>query len=334
MPEGKKKQERYDSTWAAALTGIKNTFSKAEPVGELKTEDRLEGKTCLITGANSGLGKAAALRLAKLGARVILVCRRGHPEVGEEIRRKSGNQKIEMEYADLTDFSTLSALCDRLKERGEKIHVAIFNAGVVPGWARRTKDGFEEMFQVNFLSKVLWVHRLLRDGTIPSDDTIPSRIIFVASEAHRGAGPIDLEHLGSFEEFEMSQSVARYGYSKLLLTAFFVELSRRIEEGRLDGVGKEVSVFALCPGAVNTNIARDVPGWIKPLVRVLLTVFFKSPMKASDPILFLSASPQIEDRNGLYLHLMAEKEVDDYAADPETGEKLWDSAVQMLKPWL
>lgn len=334
MSNAMKNKDRYDSTWAAALTGIKNTFIKSEPIGSLKDTDRLEGKTCLVTGASSGLGKATALRLARLGARVIMVCRSGHPQVGEEIRRKSGNPQVEMEYADLTDFSTLTALCDRFKERGETIHVAVFNAGVVPGWARRTKDGFEEMFQVNFLSKVLWVHRLLKDGTIPSDAAVPSRIIFVASEAHRGAGPIDFESLGSFEEFDMSQSVARYGYSKLLLTTFFAELARRIEEGKLHGVGEGVSVFALCPGAVNTNIARDVPGWIKPLVRVVLTVFFKSPMKASDPVIFLSASPQVEDRKGLYIHLMTEKEVDEYASDPGAGEMLWEAALTMLKPWL
>jgi hypothetical protein len=118
-----------------------------------------------------------------------------------------------------------------------------------------------------------------------------------------------------------------YGYYKLLLLTMANELSRRINP---DGKVK-TSVFALCPGPVNSNIAREAPRMFQPLLKLVFGIFFRSPEKACSPVIYLAASPEMEGKTGEYLFLMQKKEMDGKATDPENGKKLWELSQQLEK---
>lgn len=328
------KQGDHGSAVSATFTGIADLFKPKQRIGRLEEDLRIDGKVCLVTGASSGLGKAVALRLARRGGRVIMACRGGHPHAGETVRKRSGNDTVEMEYIDLNDLSTVSGFCGRMRQRGIQFDICVFNAGVVSGEARHTRDGFEEMFQVNYLAKFFFVRELLRNGRIrnrdESDKGYP-RIVFTSSEAHRSSSPLDLESLGEFADYSMGGSMKQYGYTKLLLTTYSAELDRRLAEGNGTGGNRRASVFALCPGPVNSRIARDAPAVFQPLLKIVFAVFFRSPYKASEPVEYLCCAPELSGRSGVYLHLMAEKPVSEAAADPDSGRGLWEATEKLLE---
>jgi NAD(P)-dependent dehydrogenase (short-subunit alcohol dehydrogenase family) len=118
-----------------------------------------------------------------------------------------------------------------------------------------------------------------------------------------------------------------YGHNKLLLTTFAVELSRRLNAGGRT----RFSVFALCPGPVNTNIARESPQIFQPLLKLVFRLFFSSAEKAAAPVLYFSVSNDVEGKTFDYLFLMNRKEVDPKAMDPFNGEKLWDLSDKLKK---
>ena len=339
---------KHGTPTSAAMTGILDLFKRQEKAGELKETDRLDGKCCLVTGASSGLGKAVAVELASRGGKVVLGLRSGIPETGEEIKEKTGNPDVEMIRLDLTDLSSVRRFCDEVKRRGMQFDRAVFNAGVVPGRARRTIDGYEEMFQVNYLGKFVLVNRLLADGSIPntlfngrrgqSGCADPPRIVFTSSEVHRTPETVDFSDVGRFHEYGMKGSMQEYGYTKLLLTIFFKELARRLSisgspahsAGGGFGGKPDVSVFALCPGPVNSRIARDAPKIAQPFLRLVFSIFFKNPAKAAEPVIYFCCSPDIAGKTGMYLHLMTEKETAPLTLDPENGRKLWEASEKLV----
>ena len=122
----------------------------------------------------------------------------------------------------------------------------------------------------------------------------------------------------------MNETVARYGYFKLFLTTFANELSRRIAKN-----GASIPVRVLCPGPVNSNIAREAPGWMQPILKAVFSVFFRSPEKASDPIMFFLSEK--ERTNPIdYLFLMQEKPMDEKAINEENGKLLWQKSEALI----
>ncbi|MFI4980519.1 MAG: SDR family NAD(P)-dependent oxidoreductase [Nevskiales bacterium] len=328
------KSTHYSNPVTATITGILDMFRRRPPIGELTPEDRLDGMTCLITGANSGLGLGTARALARRGARLILACRSGIPQTAEMLRRKTGNQQIEMVRLDLADYAAIDRCCDELRDQGVRLDRVILNAGIVPPKPQRTAQGFEMMFGVHFLGNMRFVLGLLRDGTIPNgmyaNDRVAGqrpRIVFVSSESHRSGLPIDMATLGQFVEYTTMSSIAQYGHSKLVLNSFVRELALRLNPpGDL-----QVAVHFLCPGPVDSNIARDAPAWVKPLLNSVTHLLFASPDKASAPVVYLTAARAIEDRTGIYLHLMSEKLPAAQACDPALGKQVWDAGLRMLQ---
>jgi NAD(P)-dependent dehydrogenase (short-subunit alcohol dehydrogenase family) len=292
--------------------------------------------TCLITGANSGLGKAVAVELARRGGRLILACRSGIPEAGADVRLASGNQNVEMMQVDLSDFDSITAFCDQLRDREITLDAAVFNAGVVPASSRQNKHGLELMFAVNFLAKFVVLNRLLHDGVIPNavygnnsraDD--PPRLVFVSSETHRSSPAIDFEKFGEPVEYGATDSVKWYGWSKLHLTTYFHELSRRLNpEG---GAWPDVCVHALCPGAVNSNMAREAPALLKPIIKPVMGLFFQSPGKASIPVDYLVCSDEMGSKTGQYMHMRRIKESSEPSMDPENGALLFSKTDTLLR---
>jgi len=341
------KQEKYKDPFRATLTGIMDLCRRQEPVGRLSDSDRLDGKTAVVDGASSGLGFAIAAELASRGAKTIMVCRSGIPAKGEEVKKLSGNSDVHMLRVDFADKKSIEKLVLELRENFAPIDILICNAGVVPNKARKTPQGLEEMFMVNYFSKFLYVTGLIVNGSLGKTrfgsqhdiqtgndsgeaekhgSAIP-RIIFVSSESHRNPDTIKWEEFGKFIPYGIKQSMEHYGHNKLLLATFAVELSRRLNPGG----STSCSVFALCPGPVNSNIARESPKVFQPLLKLVFRVFFRSPKEASIPVIYLSASQDVESKPFDYLFLMNRKEVDSKALDPENGKKLWEMSSALRK---
>ena len=321
----------------AVLSGLLDQRSKDPKVAPVPHGVRLDGRTCLVTGANSGLGKAIAIRLAARGAHVIMACRSGIPEAGQDVRAASGSDKVEMMQVDLSDFDSMTAFCDQLRDRNVTLDVAVFNAGVVPVTSRQSKHGLELMFAVNFLAKFVLLNRLLHDGVIPntvfghnSRAEDPPRVIFVSSETHRSSIPIDFDTFGEPVEYGVSDGVKYYGLSKLHLTTYFQELSRRLNPGA-NGDNPDVCVHALCPGAINSNMAREAPTWLKPILKPVMVLFFQSPEKASVPVDYLVASSEMGGKTGEYMHMLRIKDPSEASMDPENGGLLWGKTEELLR---
>ena len=323
----KKSKGKYDSPLAATYKGISDLFKKQERVGVLSPDDRLDGKKVLITGSSSGLGLATAKKLAGLGAEVIMAVRSGIPQKGEEVKKASGSELVYMHHVDLLDFDSIRNLVDEIESTYKKIDILICNAGIVTKEARKTKHGLEEMFTVNYLAKFVLVNLLLeKDCFNTSEGNIP-RIIFVSSESHRNPEEFEWDNFGVFKDYSMSKAVERYGYYKLLMTTFSQELSRRLNSNQ----HTNYSSFALCPGPVNSNIAREAPALFQPLLKVIFKIFFRSPDKASEPVVYLAASKDVEGKADDYLFLMSRKEVDPKASDQQNGKRLWEMTEALLK---
>jgi NAD(P)-dependent dehydrogenase (short-subunit alcohol dehydrogenase family) len=296
--------------------------------------ERLDGCTVLVTGANSGLGMAVATELARRGARLILACRGGIPEAGEAIRRASGSTTVEMLPVDLSDLASVHRLCDQLRDRQLRLDVVVLNAGVMPRRSRRTRDGFELMFQVNFLANVALTQRLLRDGVIPNRTFAREaagarrpRIIFVSSEVHRSARPLELERLGEFVEYGVLNGLRQYGYTKLATCTYATELSRRLRDER----GVDVGVHALCPGPVDSNMVREAPFPLKPVMQLVMRLLFNSPEVAARPVVRLACAAALEQTTGRYMHMMQDKEPAAGARDPGIGARLWDVSRKLVE---
>ncbi len=323
----KKTSIGYKNPFSATLEGISAVFTKQQKVGTLTTSERLEGKTVLVDGASSGLGLAIAERMARRGARVIMACRSGIPEKGEMLKKKTGSQHIEMVQVDFSDLSSIRNLIVALKERFAPFDIVISNAAMVPAQSRKTPQGLEEMFMVNYLSKFIFINGLIRENAVRTGNGTVPRIIFVSSESHRHPPEFDWEGFGKYKEYGMKKTVEYYGYYKLLLTTYAAELSRR-----LNGDGRPpVSVFALCPGPVNSSIAREAPGLVQPIMKLVFALFFKSPAKASEPVEYLAVSKNQEGKTFDYLFKMSRKDIDVKAAEAENGRRLWELSEQLVQ---
>jgi NAD(P)-dependent dehydrogenase (short-subunit alcohol dehydrogenase family) len=325
------KKGTYNGAAAAVIKGIKDMFKAGEPFGKADDGIDMTGKTCMITGANSGLGYAAALRLATMGAAIIMAGRSQIPLAGDKLKKITGSSTITMEYIDLARLSTVADLARRLKARDVVLDVLVCNAGVVTGKSRLTPDGYDTMFQVNYLAKFHLVNTLIKEGILKTgknkDNTPLPRVIFVSSEYHRTEWQVNIPTLGKPIEYTMKDSMAYYGYTKFLLTLFARELARRYKGDSIP----RLSVFTLCPGPVATNIAREAPKIFQPLIKLIFFLFFRKPIKASDPIVFFASGPSVSGKTDMYLHVMVKKNPDPRTGDPETGRMLWEKSKELVE---
>jgi len=336
---------RQDGAVTATLAGVVDRLrgGAVDVTPWLDPADRLDGRSVLVTGGNRGLGRAVAQELARRGGRVLLACRSGLPEAADALARESGGTVVGAPL-DLADLDSVVAFVQGLRERRERIDVAVLNAGIVPAASRLTRDGFEEMFQVNYLANVLLVRGLLDEGVLrrrPPEDLAAGpapaaarrpRLVFVSSESHRSAAPVPPGELGRVRAYDMRGSVAAYGASKLLLEALVAELAGRYAGPA--GQGPEVAVHSICPGAVNSGIAREAPVWAKPLLGLVMQAFFRPPEEAALPVVALAAAGVLEGETGRYHHVTVPKDRADAARDPDYTAALWDEAHRLLGPWL
>ena len=318
-------KNEYSSPAQATINGIINLFRKRGRAGILGPDERLDGKKILIDGASSGLGFATAIALGKLGGTVIMAVRSGYPEKAQEVKQKSGSEKVFIHQVDFSDFDSIKKLVTEVKEQHWKLDIVICNAAMVAKKSVQTRSGLDQMFVVNYLSKFYFIQQLLDNDCFNTESSELPRIVFVTSESHRNAKEFSWKDFGTYFPYTMGKTVELYGYSKLLLLTFAKELSRRLNEN-----GKRFSVFTLCPGPVNSNIAREAPWLFKPLLRLVFYIFFRSPEKACEPVVYHAASTQQEGKQFDYLFLMERKPIDEKAEDPENGKKLWRLSEELL----
>lgn len=273
----------------------------------------MEGKICMITGANSGIGKATALGLAEMGAGIVMICR--NKERGEiaqqEIIEKTGNKNIDLLICDLSSQEQIYKLISEFKRKYQNLHVLINNAGIVLSKRELSVDGIEMNFAVNYLAPFLLTN-LLIDIIKKS---APSRIINVSSGVHKMAS-MDFDDLQG--ENKKYGAFKNYGVSKLALTLFTYELSRRLE-------GTGVTVNAVHPGVVRSNLGRDQPAFS----RAFQKVFFKSPKKGATTSIYLASSPEVKGITGKYFVNKEPKKSSDESYNEEYAKQLWEISTQM-----
>lgn len=326
---------RFQNPIEAALAGFMDRFGRQELASQLTDDLRADGRTCLVTGASTGLGFAIAVQLAERGARVVTVSRSGVPEKGEEIQRLSGSRRVEMIQADLSDLTQVQRVADALKQRGERIDVLVDNAGVATPRARKTAQGLDAMFVTNFLAKFLLANRLLRDGTLQNatfatgrgpGSPVP-RILLVSSDSHQGASAIDWGEFGRYYDYGVNKGIHNYSYFKLVLNTFACELARRLAPGG----AIDVPVHVLCPGPVNSEIVRDAPPALRVALKAIFSLAFRAPRVAARPAVYACVSRDFECETNRYLHMFNPKRMDPKCYDAAEGARLWERSAALCR---
>jgi NAD(P)-dependent dehydrogenase (short-subunit alcohol dehydrogenase family) len=319
---------RFDNPVVAALAGFWDLFRKQQLSDRLTDNDRFDGKTCLITGANSGLGFALAVEIAKRGGHIIMAGRSAIPGAGEKVKKLSGSDKVEMMHLDLSKINSINDFISKLSTANIKFDITILNAGVALPKARKTDSGLEEMFLVNYLSNVILTNLMIDNKIIDleANKTFKPRIIFISSDSHQGSSRIDFDELGKYMDYGPSKGIANYSYYKLVLNTYAVELSRRINKE-----GMKASVLVICPGPVHSNIVKEAPYLLRVTLKAIFWVIFRSPKKAALPVVYMAISPDYEGRTEQYQHMFKEKRMDEKVYDEEDGRRLWEASLGLWK---
>ena len=220
-----------------------------------RSTERMDGKTVIITGGNTGIGKETAIDLAERGARVILACRdlsRAEAAM-RDIRKKSQSELVVYRHLDLASLASVRQFSEHILQEVSGIHVLINNAGVMFPPYTKTEDGYELQFAVNHLGHFLLTHLLL--DRIKS--SAPSRILAVSSHAHY-TGNLDFTDMMWTKRYQAQLAYCR---SKLANVMFARELAKRL-------AGTGVTVYSIHPGSVNTELPRHLQQYCWGLFKV------------------------------------------------------------------
>ncbi len=273
---------------------------------------RLSGKTCMVTGANTGLGFAVAKRFASLDADTVLVCR--NKEKGEiailEIKKEIPKASVELRICDLSSIKSINSFVKEFKTKYSKLDILYNNAAVMKQKRTITEDGFEMMFQVNYLAAFMLMNsflELLKKSSSPCiiNNGRPSDKL-----------RLDMDDLQFSKKYNMYNSFFK---TKLCLLFASLELSRRPER---DGI----TVAMIDPGPFKSDLVRDMPmaGWVKNL-------FSSSVEKAAENILYHITSGIIEDKNGKVFREKQEKHLTEYWKDTGISDRLWSVTKSLIK---
>jgi NAD(P)-dependent dehydrogenase (short-subunit alcohol dehydrogenase family) len=277
----------------------------------------MKGKICMVTGANSGIGKVVALELAKTGATVIMVCRdQGRGEAARsEIVASSGNESIELMLADLSVQASIRELARDFRKNDRPLHVLVNNAGALFMKRQVSADGLEMTLALNHLGYFLLTH-LLQDAIKTSGQ---ARIVNVASGAHWRSS-VRFDDLQREREYRFMEV---YGQSKLANILFTYELARR-----LDGGG--VTANCLHPGLVGTNLAKN-NGVIVRIGTALMKPFVLSPEKGAETAVYLATSPEVEGLTGKYFVEKTVVQSSPESNDSGVAQRLWQVSEELTR---
>lgn len=276
-------------------------------------------KYVLITGATSGIGKAAALQLAADGAVVIATSRnkRKSADLLDDYRNgfPNGKGRIELVDCDLNSFDSITMACEEIAESYHHLDVIVNNAGLMNFEFKESKNGIEETLQVNLLAPMLISHLL-----IPClNGVLEPKIIFTTSGLHQGV--IDLEDL----EWRNKKYVGFkcYRQSKLGVILMTRLLAQKLDE-------KEIAVFTQHPGLVNTELSRSAGALSKMIFNWMGT----TPEKGAETLLYLVNTPNDELVSGEYYTKNHVARITKESYDLEMAEKLLDLIKDYLKKYI
>lgn len=275
----------------------------------------MEGRTVVITGANSGIGREGARALLAAGAEVVMVCRNRDKaeEARADVTRTSGNDRAHIVLCDLASLADIRRAAAELLERFPKIHVLVNNAGLMNTERHETVDGHEATFAVNHLAPMLLTH-LLRERLVASS---PARVVTVSSGMH-WTGTVDLDDLESKRRYSQFPV---YASTKLMNVLFTRELARRL-------VGTGVVANALHPGLVNTNFGpqKGVMKLLQPLSRP----FGISAAEGADTMVWLASATEVAEVSGEYFAKRKIAMSSPRSKDMELARRLWDVSARLV----
>lgn len=278
----------------------------------------LVGKTALVTGATSGIGKVTATALANMGASVYLVCR--NPDKGQEVQREiiqqAGHDRVYLIIADLAEQAQVRRAAKEFLATGEPLHILHNNAGITNTSRVETVDGIEETFAVNHLGYFL-LTSLLLDRL---KESAPARIVNVASDAHhfvRGMQFDDLEFKNNYKTFKV------YGQSKLANLLFALALVPKLE-------GSGVTVNSIHPGVVSTGLGMQNDSLLAKVVPLIGGLLFRSPEKGAESSIYACTSAELQGVTGKYYANCKEKRPKPWARDAKAAEQLWKISAEMV----
>jgi dehydrogenase/reductase SDR family protein 13 len=284
--------------------GLSRVSAYALPIGDL------DGRTFLVTGANSGIGRETVLELAGRGARVFLANRSEHKTrpVMDEITVQTGNTALEFLSLDLGDLASVRACAHEFLDRGEPLHGLINNAGLA-GQRGMTDSGFELAFGTNYVGPFL-LTALLLDRLRAS---ARARIVNVSSIGHYRAEGIDYDAVR--QPTKSRTGLPEYSVSKLGNVLHTQELARRLK-------GDQVTTYSLHPGAIATDVWRRVPWPVRPLIKLRM----RSPAEGAKTSLYCATSPDVAAESGHYYDDCRRKEPSPVAT-PQLSAELWDRSI-------
>ncbi len=279
--------------------------------------------TMVLTGATSGIGRRAAIELARQGAHIVFVARdeRKAETTRQAIGMAAPDARIDIVFGDLAVLADVARVAAEIAAAHERIDVLINNAGIHAFDQRVTVDGLSEMVAVNYVAPWLLTN-ILRDKLVAS---APCRVVTVASEASRQSGGLapglDLHDTTPFSRLGSSRV---YGKTKLMDIMFSKALARR-----LDGSG--VSVNCLCPGFNVTGLGREL-GFALPLARVLNWLKIGDPSRGAEIIVRLARDPEFAARTGGYFSVKNAAPLTPVAPgnDPVLQQELWARTAEFV----
>ena len=268
----------------------------------------------IVTGANSGMGKATVAELADKGYEVIMLCRdskRGTAAY-EELKTEKPERNIRLMLCDLGNYSSIRSFADTFKSEYEHLSLLVNNAGFISLDRQLTDEGVERQFGINHLGHFLLTHLLL-----PCMNA-GSRIVVVASGAHK-AGKIHFNDINLEKGYNV---VKAYGQSKLANVLFTREMAKRLQD-------KKITVNCCHPGAVATNmgVSRDT-GFGKTITG-LLRPFFQTPKEGAATALFLATDPSVADITGEYFYKCRIAKSSKRSKDMELAKNLYELSAKM-----
>jgi NAD(P)-dependent dehydrogenase (short-subunit alcohol dehydrogenase family) len=277
----------------------------------------MAGRTVLVTGGTSGIGRATAAGLSALGARVAITGRdiARTRAAAADIAAASGNSTVDSFAADMSSQAAVRGLAREILDAYPRLHVLVNNVGGLWHTRRVTADGLEHTFAVNHLAGFLLTNLLL-DRLKAS---APARIVTVSSGVHR-SGTIDFDDLQGERHYSVHQA---YSQSKLANVMFTYELARRLR-------GTGVTATALHPGVVRTRFGAEDPS---PMWRVLLPLirpFLKTPKKGAATSIYLASSPGVEGISGRYFAKSNPGTSSRSSYDQAAAERLWQISADLV----
>ncbi|MEZ4219810.1 MAG: SDR family oxidoreductase [Polyangiaceae bacterium] len=275
----------------------------------------MEGKICIVTGSNTGIGKETARGLAQRGATVILACRNADKAAAavQDIRSSTGRSDLSAETLDLASMASIDAFARRIRDKYTRLDVLVNNAGIWPTQRQTTADGLEATFGVNHVGTHMLTLRLLP----LLEASAPSRVVVLSSKLHY-RGVVDWEDLQM--ERRRFNGPTQYSNSKLMNVLFTKALARRV-------AGKGVNVNAVHPGVVATELARNYPAFFVKIFHL----FTISPAQGAQCSLHVATSPELAEVSGEYFESSRAKRASAKALDEGAQERLWELTESLIE---